>query len=103
MIVLLILGLDIGLPLCVLVLLLILKIDKYLWLVPIIFIIANAIYVISNILSLYTYMPLNERIRLYFVNDSSMSLYIIHIPMVLFSIISTLCYILMRKYTNIVN
>jgi len=103
MIVLLILGLDIGLPLCVLVLLLILKIDKYLWLVPIIFIIANAIYVISNILSLYTYMPLNERIRLYFVNDSSMGLYIIHIPMVLFSIISTLCYILMRKYTNIVN
>jgi hypothetical protein len=103
MIVLLILGLDIGHPLCVLVLLLILKIDKYLWLVPIIFIIANAIYVISNILSLYTYMPLNERIRLYFVNDSSMGLYIIHIPMVLFSIISTLCYILMRKYTNIVN
>lgn len=101
MIILLMLALDAGIPLGLLTLVFILKKEKYMWLVPVAVIIINAIYVFNNILSLYANKSLTEKIRLYFVNDSSMGLYIIHIPMVLLSILFTLCFIMASKYIRI--
>lgn len=98
MLLLLMLGLDIGLPLSVLTLFLIMKKEKYLWFVPVAFIAINIVYVFNDILSLYVNQPIDERIRLYFANDASMGLYLIHIPMVLFSILLTLCFRLARKH-----
>jgi hypothetical protein len=98
MTVLLILCLDIGLPLIAFVLFFIFRKEKYLWLVPLIFVISNIIYVLNDILKLNVNEPLNEKIRLYFANDSSMGFYLIHIPMVLFSSVLTVCFMLYKKY-----
>lgn len=97
MIILMILTLDIGIPLGTLILFFLLKKEKYLWSIPVVITIINAIYIFNKILTLYTDKPLSERIRLYIVNDSSMSIYIIHVPMVLFSIILTRYFIFIKE------
>lgn len=101
MVVLSLIALDIILPLCILTILFFaFRKMKYLWVVPLVVIIINFFYILNDILSLQKGKSINDGIRYYFINDSSMGLYLIHIPMVLFSIIFTLCFIIAGKYLS---
>lgn len=71
---------------------------KLIFLVPVAIFLLNFIWFSRDILCRYIDYPISERIRLYFCNDSSMGIYMIHIPMVFFSLLIAIGFKIFNTY-----
>lgn len=93
--VLMILGILLFIIIVALFILLYFRLKKYLWTIPVIVFVFGFINVFNNIISYPHHVSFIEKWNFYFSNDSSMELFVIYLPILIFSsILALLLYLL---------